>query len=168
MGSHTARFASICALFSELAAAPAYAELARRCFNWASYMVTDEGYVHVGIDRPDYYNQCWFTDGYFDFVPHFIDGMAALPDLAPSSTDHLLRSTSVVTAITYQPGIVRYETFDAHAEEWLKLTFQPQEVRSNGSVLSPRTGKEPVGWEWDESSRLLKIGHEQRAIEVVG
>jgi len=168
MGSHTARFASICALFAEKAGAPAYAELARHCFSWASYMATDEGYVHVGVDRPDYYNQCWFTDGYFDYVPHFIDGMAALPDLAPASTDHMLRSSSIVNSISYQPRKVRYQTFDANAEELLKLTFQPVEVLSDGSALKQRGGDEKAGWEWDEESRLLNIWHDARAIEVVG
>ena len=168
MGSHTARFASICALFAERAGMSAYADLARRCFNWASYMATDEGYVHVGIDQPDYYNQCWFTDGYFDYVPHFIDGMAGLPDLAPTSTDHLLRSSSVVTSVSYRPRHVCYETFDANADELLKLTFQPVEVLSEGSALKKRSGDEKVGWEWDEGSRLLNIWHDARAIEVVG
>ncbi len=103
MGSHTARFASVAARFAERTGDPTYRELARRSFNWASYMANEDGTVTVGVDRPDYYNQCWFTDGYFDYVPHFIDGLAAMPELADAATDHMLSSTSVVQEISYQP-----------------------------------------------------------------
>jgi hypothetical protein len=168
MGSHTARFASICALFAEKANVPEYADLARRCFNWASYMTTDEGYVHVGIDRPDYYNQCWFTDGYFDYVPHFIDGMAAIPDLAPDSTDHLFRSSSIVTSISYKPLHVRYETFDANAQEMLKLTFRPARVISGELSLQEVGENDGVGWHWEEASRLLRVHHDDNVVDVMG
>jgi hypothetical protein len=168
MGSHTARFASICALFAEKAGLPEYAELAWRCFNWASYMATDDGYVHVGIDRPDYYNQCWFTDGYFDYVPHFIDGMASIPDLAPDSADHLLRSSSIVTSVSYEPRHVRYETYEEHAQDWLKLTFQPTQVMSGSMLLQEVQNEQDVGWWWDETSRLLRVRHDDRVVNVSG
>ncbi len=99
MGSHTARFACLSAQYAEATGDERYAEQALRSFNWASYMANEDGTVTVGVDRPDYYNQCWFTDGYFDYVPHFIDGMAALPHTAPADSDHLLHSSSVVQEI---------------------------------------------------------------------
>jgi len=133
MGSHTARFASVIAQYAEVAGDSAYPELARRCFNWASYMANDDGTVTVGVDRPDYYNQCWFTDGYFDYVPHFIDGMAAMPELAPAGIDHMLRSTSVVQEILYRPYEVSYRTFDAGGTQTLRLTFAPHRVLADGS-----------------------------------
>lgn len=168
MGSHTARFASICALFAEKAGEPGYADLAQRCFAWASYMATDEGLVHVGIDRPDYDNQCWFTDGYFDYVPHFIDGMAAIPTLAPNAADHLLRTSSIVTSISYAPRHVRYETYDPHAHETLKLTFQPVQVMSGSSELQATEQGVSGGWQWDDKSQLLRVQHFEQTVDIRG
>ncbi len=168
MGSHTARMASICALYASLTGESQYADLARRNFGWASHMVTDEGYVHVGVDRPDYYNQCWFTDGYFDFVPHFLDGMLALPDLAPSVADHLLGTTSIVTAITYSPRAIEYQTFDASATEVLKLTFAPQRVLSGGIELQSGDAGVPSGWIWDEAASTLRVQHDYSSVEISG
>jgi hypothetical protein len=168
MGSHTARMASVCAQLAILTGEPRYAELARRNFNWASYMVTDEGYVHVGIDRPDYYNQCWFTDGYFDFVPHFLDGMAALPDLAPSTADHLLGTTSIVTSIAYGPYSVRYQTFDSCATDVLKLTFAPLRVSSGGKELQATDAESHAGWIWDDATSTLRVLHDTSSVEISG
>lgn len=168
MGSHSARLASVCAQFAVLAGESRYAELARRNLSWASYMVTDEGYVHVGVDRPDYYNQCWFTDGYFDFVPHVLEGMAWMPDLAPSSADHLLRTTSIVTSIRYEPHAIQYQTYDSCATEVLKLTFAPQHVSSGGMELRATDAESNSGWIWDEAASTLRVKHEQPLVEISG
>jgi hypothetical protein len=130
--------------------------------------VTDDGHVHVGIDRPDYYNQCWFTDGYFDFVPHFLEGMAALPAMAPDSTDHLLRSSSIVTSVTYQPRLVAYRTFDASAAELLKLTFTPTRVLSGGTPIEQADGAGSGGWQWDPDSKCLHVRHPDHEVRIEG
>ncbi len=135
MGSHTARFASICAWYSELSGDEQYREIARRSFNWATYMANEDGTVTVGIDRPDYYNQCWFTDGYFDYVPHFIDGMAVMPETAPSDSDHLLRSSSIIQKISYQPLEISYRTFDTNGLQKFRLTFYPVHVYAGSKPL---------------------------------
>jgi hypothetical protein len=168
MGSHTARLASVCALFWERTGEIEFADLARRNFAWATYMATDEGYVHVGIDRPDYYNQCWFTDGYFDYVPHFLDGMACLPELAPGTADHILSATSVVTSVSYSPRNIRYQTYDERASELIKLTFEPRRVESGGVELVESADGEHTGWAWDEAAGLLKVAHDHCAVEVAG
>ena len=38
----------------------------------------------------------WLTDGYGDYVRHFLRAMAAMPELAPSDEEHILSSTSVI------------------------------------------------------------------------
>jgi hypothetical protein len=169
MGSHTARFASLCALYAEVTGESRYAELARRCFNWATYMADENGWVRVGIDRPDYHNQCWFSDGYFDYVPHFLDGMAFLPHLAPANCDRLLRSTSVVQEIEYAPLQIRYRTFDDRASEVLRLTFEPRRVMAGDAALerhsSPVAG---LGWHFDPHQGTLRIGHDAHTVLVQG
>lgn len=169
MGSHTARFACLSALYAELTGDLAYREQATRSFNWASYMANDDGTVTVGVDRPDYYNQCWFTDGYFDYVPHFIDGMASLPELAPADSDHMLRSTSVVQDITYLPCQISYRTVDAFGIQKFRLTYQPAQILADGRSLAQQKalGGEP-GWHFDLSRNLLEIMPGSRDVQVMG
>ena len=147
MGSHTARFAGLCALYAEAAGDSAFSKWASGSFNWASYMANEDGLVTVGVDRPDYYNQCWFTDGFFDYVPHFIDGMAAMSEYAPADEDHLLRSTSIVRHIDYRPNEVCYRTADAQGTQRLRLTFRPQKIMAGKLELQQKEqlSDEP-GW----------------------
>lgn len=169
MGSHTARFASLSALYAEQTGDPAYREQAIRSLNWASYMANEDGTVTVGVDRPDYYNQCWFTDGYFDYVPHFIDGMASLPKLAPADTDHMLWSTSVVQNISYLPYHVSYRTFDTDGMQKLRLTFHPSQIIANDTPLSQHEtlGTEP-GWTFDPDHNVLIVKPGSREVLIRG
>lgn len=169
MGSHTARYASLCARWAAVSGDATYAERARRSLNWATYMANEDGTVHVGTDLPDYYNQCWFTDGYFDFVPHLIECMAALPELAPHDSDHLLKSSSVVQEIRYKPYHIRYRVFDETGSQLLKLTFEPRQVLCDDKPL-PRVQEQTNGpaWSFDRASRVLRIGHAGRQVEIRG
>jgi hypothetical protein len=169
MGSHTARYASLCALWAEVSGDASYRERAIRSFNWATYMASDDGTVTVGIDRPDYYNQCWFTDGYFDFVPHLIDGMAAMPETAPRDSDHLLRASSVVQMIEYAPLHIRYRTFDSNAREVLRLTFKPTRVLADGVVLCEvEELRDEPAWSSDAALNVVRVKHSARNIEILG
>ncbi len=169
MGSHTARYASLCALYAEESGDPSYREQAVRSFNWASYMANADGTVTVGIDRPDYYNQCWFTDGYFDFVPHFLDGLAAMPQYAPAEEDHMLRSSSPVQEISYQPYQIDYRTFDATSTQKFRLSFKPTRVMAAGKAL-PEESKSngQAGWSFDPSVRVLEVRSGDREVTVSG
>jgi hypothetical protein len=169
MGSHTARFACLSALFAEATGEEPYAEQALRSFNWATYMATEDGLVTLGIDRPDYYNQCWFTDGYFDYVPHFIEGMAALPQAAPWDSDHLLRSTSIVQEIRYAPYRVAYRTFDGLGTQKIRLTFRPVQVLAGGTALPEKAAlEEGPGWTFDEALRITVVRAGDREVVISG
>ncbi len=169
MGSHTARFASLSALYAEATSDPVYREQAIRSFNWASYMAGDDGTVTVGVDRPDYYNQCWFTDGYFDYVPHFIEGMASLPELAPTDSDHMLRSTAVVQEISYQPYQIAYRTADADGTQKFRLTFHPVRVLAGGKTLAQAEtlDTEPC-WSFEPAGRVLEVQPGFREVQIDG
>ncbi len=169
MGSHTARYASVCALFAQVTGETAYAERARRSFNWATYMADENGWVRVGIDEPDYHNQCWFSDGYFDYVPHFLDGMASMPETAPRSNDHLLQSSSIVQQITYTPLHIQYRTFEAKADDTLRLTFAPMSVECDGlSLPEVEDSSRERGWSFDPPAGLLKVHRDSHNVEVRG
>lgn len=167
MGSHTARFASLCANWYEASGDEKYRDLAVRSLNWATYMACENGTVTVGVDHPDYYNQCWFTDGYFDYVPHFIDAMASIPELAPADSDHLLRSSTVIREINYQPYLIRYQTFDPQGSQLLKLTFEPTQVVCGDQPL-PRHSIQAVqpGWHFDAQTRVLTVHHSSPNIQI--
>jgi hypothetical protein len=146
-----------------------YREQGLRSFNWATYMANEDGTVTVGVDRPDYYNQCWFTDGYFDFVPHFIDGMAAIPEMAPFDSDHLLRSTTVVQEIQYSYYQVTYRTFRPGGNQKFRLTFKPVQVLAGGHELSPlESTRGQFGWSFDERLRVLDVHADEQEVILSG
>jgi len=169
MGSHTARFASLCASWFEVSGDVEYREMAIRSLNWASYMANENGTVTVGVDRPDYYNQCWFTDGYFDYVPHFIETMASIPALAPLDSDHMLRTTTPICEINYQPNHIDYKTFDQKGSQHLKLSFEPAQVICGGNELpSFSEPEQQIGWAFDKESHLMTINHEHSNVIISG
>jgi hypothetical protein len=171
MGSHTARYASLCAALHACTGQAVWRERAVRSLNWATYMATDSGIVLMGVDRPDYYNQCWFTDSYFDYVPHFLDAMCSIPALAPADQDHLLGTTSVVQHIDYQPLQVSYRTIHPRGEETLRLSFVPREVICDGRRLAARgqdgQGAAP-GWAFDPDERVLRVRRAGHAVVIHG
>jgi hypothetical protein len=110
--------------------------------------------VIFSIADPD----VWFSDGYFDYVPHFLDGMAALPEMAPANQDHLLHSSSIITGISYGPGKISYTTFAPQGSEILRLTFTPRRITADGQPLRPKPGggSEP-GYRFDPRQNVLRI-----------
>ncbi len=99
--SHTSRQAATELLYGEKTGDLRYKENAIRALNWATYM--------VDVDGKNRYpkNDIWLTGGYGDYVRHYLRAMAAAPELAPAG-NHLLRSSSVVTAIQYGEQDIRY------------------------------------------------------------
>jgi hypothetical protein len=163
MGSHTARFASVQALWHERTGDPAAREKAFRSFNWASYMCDRRGVVRVGPVE----SSLWFSDGYGDYIRHFMAGMGAVPEWAPPGEDHLLRSTSVVPEVAYGPGSVRYRAFDASGEEVLRLSFRPASVVADGAALAPAPSG--PGFSFDPRTGVLRVRRAgARQVEVSG
>lgn len=132
MGSHTARYGATVALWSEATGDVGARERSARSLNWATYTCGEDGIVAVGESKTEGW---WFSDGYGDYIRHFLTAMAAVPDWAPAGRDHLLRSTSVVTWVDYAPGRVSYRTFDADSTETLRLRSRPRRVVAGSTVL---------------------------------
>jgi len=155
MGSHTSRYASLCALWYEYTGDKKYKDLAYRFFNFATYMTYENGVVVVG---PKWYGS-WFSDGYGDYIRHFMEGMAAIPEWAPAGEDHLLRCSSVVQQIEYNPGNIRFKTFDDSGEAVLRISFQPRAVKAGSKKLTRQSGTQKEGWNWTplEKSGILRI-----------
>ena len=157
MGSHTARYASLCALWYEYSGDKWYKEQAERFFNLATYMCHENGVVSVGPEWPG----SWWSDGYGDYIRHFMEGLAAVPEWSPANADHLLKSTSVVQKITYQSSLIRYQTFDAAATEILRLSQKPRSVQAGDKKLPERADLDQPGWTWQtlEPGGVLRVRH---------
>jgi hypothetical protein len=151
MGSHTARWASVQAMWHERTGDAAARDKAFRAFNWATYMCDRRGVVRVGPTESSH----WFSDGYGDYIRHFMAGMAAVPEWAPTGEDHLLRSSSVVTEVDYASRSVRYRTFDDGGEEVLRLSFRPAVITAEGVALAASASG--PGFSFDARTGVLRV-----------
>lgn len=139
MGSHTARYGSVLARWAgetgcEQAKKEALATLALA--EYIAYNKTSKGNISVN-SVGFYWAGIWNSDCYFDYLPHFLEGMAAWPEIIPEGTDHIFSTTSMLKDVEYAPGSVKYTAIDADGTEKIKLSFKP-EVLSGGKPL-PRT-----------------------------
>ncbi len=135
MGSHTAHFAALNALWYVATGDTVAKEKAFRSFNWATYMTDTAGIVSVGVDGNEGW---WFSDGYGDYLRHFMLGLGAVPEWAPAHESHLLRSSALVRRVAYATDSIDYSATAADATEVLRLTAAPVEVRVGGVPISRR------------------------------
>ncbi|NLF56786.1 MAG: hypothetical protein GX580_04020 [Candidatus Hydrogenedens sp.] len=138
MSSHTARFASVLAAWHRMTGDPEARGKALDAFALSTYSAFSRhskdgralNYVGVGYIDP------WFSDSYFDYIPHFLCGMAALPEMAPAGENRLLGSTGTVRRIEYGNDRVTYEAFEPEGTEVLRVRFTPQ-VLADGAPMDP-------------------------------
>jgi len=146
--SHTSRHASVELLYCENTGDNARKQQAIRRLNWATYSVDTDGKNRY--PRSD----IWLTDGYGDYVRHYLRAMASMPELAPRGQNHLLRTSSVLQSIQYSPRIITYTKFDARSFERIKLgSGTPREIR--GGVM-----------QWDPAQRLLTVKAASRQVSI--
>jgi hypothetical protein len=129
--SHTARHAALELLYCAITGDTATKAVAIRNLNWATYMVAPSGENRY----PDADNVLWITDGYGDYVRHYLRAMAAAPELAPAAQNHLLAATSVIRQIDDAPGSITYVTRDPAGRETLRLAFAPTAVTVDSAPL---------------------------------
>jgi hypothetical protein len=164
MGSHTARYASIQALMYERTGDVRHKDEAFEHFNWATYSTATNGVVSVGPR----WQGTWWSDGYGDYIRHFMEGIAAVPEWAPANENHLLRSSSVVQQIRYEPGSITYRAFDDEGTERLRLTSKPKQVKLGQRELREHSSANGIaaastsadGWTWkalDQGGGVLDI-----------
>ncbi len=144
MGSHTARYASICAMWYEQTGNLWFKDEAFRYFNVATYVTDKNGYVAVGHNWPG----AWFSDGYSDYVKHFFEGVAAIPEWAPGNENHLLSSSSRLNYIRYNSSDIKYKTFDLSSKEKFRLMKKPKSVLIDGKTLNELKNSDLEGFSW--------------------
>jgi hypothetical protein len=162
--SHSSRQASVELMYGKLSVDTTYTTNAIRTLNWATYTVANDGrnrYIRDDI---------WLTDGYGDYVRHYLRAMAAMPELAPKSSDHVLKSSSTICEISYEPSKITYRTYDDASEEIFRLVSKPERVRVNDSELAETDEIAADGWKWqplDEGGILLIKHADGNKIEVM-
>ncbi|MCA0458000.1 MAG: DUF4082 domain-containing protein [Chloroflexi bacterium] len=156
LGSHTARWASINALWYERTADVNYRNAAALAFNYATYFSDAQGRVKATFDG----GSNWYSDGYGDYIKHFMSGIGSIPEWSPANESHLLRSSSVVTSVTYAVGRVSYTTFDSASRDRLRLNFTPTQVTANGVVLPQRGDLNAAGWTYNAATGVLNLRHD--------
>ncbi|MEI8371260.1 MAG: hypothetical protein WCJ35_00330 [Planctomycetota bacterium] len=159
MGSHTARYASICALWYERTGNEWFKEEAYRHFNYASYMTEPDGVVQVGHN---WGSEIWVSDGYTDYIRHFMEGLGAVPQWAPAGENHLLRSSSVVQTITYSDKEIAFTTFDNGTRAVLRLISKPVSVRAKDKSLLLVNNEKEEGYTWKPLAEggVLKVNNQ--------
>lgn len=155
MGSHTARYASICALWYERTGDEWFKEEAFRNFNHATYMAEPDGVIQTGHS---WGSEIWFSDGYTDYIRHFMEGLAAIPEWVPVG-NHLLKSTSTVQKIKYDKNKISFSTYDKQSEVVLRLASKPKSVTVSGKVLTQLNQPDSDGYVWKalEKGGVLKM-----------
>ena len=157
MGSHTARYASLCALWYERTGDKWYKDQAQRFFNLATYMCQKDGYVSVGPKWPG----AWWSDGYGDYIRHFMEGIAAVPEWAPQNENHLLKSTSVIQSISYGKSEIHYQTFDDLSAETFRLVKKPKSIWVTDKPIQQYKHLDDDSWTWEKLDHggVLRIKH---------
>ncbi len=169
--SHSSRQAADELLYVSLSGDKSYYENAVRELNWATYMVDFDGKNRFPGDEP------WLTDGYGDYVRHYLRAMDAIPSLAPPDEDHIISSTSIIQQADYEGSLKKffglnfenvdssqvklfYRTFDLSGTEKITLRKKPVAVLlDNKPMLENKDGE---GYEWSllPSGGLLVIRRE--------
>ena len=147
--SHTSRHASVELLYCEKTGDMALKEAAIRRLNWATYMVDNDGKNRYPRDDN------WLTDGYGDYVRHFLRAMASFPELAPDDQNHLLRTTSVIRDISYDADEISYAKFDSVSSERFKLGAWPPRSVSGGVM------------HWEPQTKVLTVEARRKTVRIV-
>ena len=175
--SHSARQAADELLYTNLSGDISLYENAVRELNWATYMVDFDGRNRFPEDEP------WLTDGYGDYVRHFLRAMDAFPVLAPAGEDHIISSTSVVQEADYagylaKPVYLRFENtdsnrvelfyrcFDSTGIEKIRLRKKPSAVLLNYKPISENANTGAYTWTPIGNEGLLTI-HRDKGREVL-
>jgi hypothetical protein len=159
--SHSSRQASVELMYAEKSGDTSYTSNAVRALNWATYTVANDGrnrYIRDDI---------WLTDGYGDYVRHYIRAMASMPELAPSDKNRFLGTTSLVTSILYERDKISYSTFSGAADV-LRLTSKPKKITVDGIELEKATPGS-TGYEWKTltSGGVLRIIHSGKKVIIL-
>jgi hypothetical protein len=120
-------------------------------------MVDFDGKNRFPQDEP------WLTDGYGDYIRHFLRAMDAVPSLTAPGEDHIISSTSVIQQADYRGHLKKfiylsfdgvdsasvvlfYRAFDVSGVEKIRLRAKPSGVLVDGRSLVETAAGEGYSW----------------------
>lgn len=133
------RLAGSYARYAELTGSNWAREMGRRQQILATYDMTDTGYGEDLLRGGSLVYDAWFKIAHPMALRNVLGTMAWMPAImGPNRENHIMRSSSVVRAVTYAKGELRYEVFDAPpgSQDVLRLAFRPSSVLGDGKPLS--------------------------------
>ncbi|MHB0954873.1 MAG: hypothetical protein ACYC0X_00700 [Pirellulaceae bacterium] len=148
-------------------------ELARRMQILATYDGHETGVSEDNIDGGFVVNDAWFKIAHPMALKHLLGTMAWLPaELGAARENHIMRTTSVVSSVTYGKGRVRYNTYDAPSGtmDVLRLAFVPERITADDQPLGPSSDLADNGYRvtpLSNSDVLVTIRHDGLTTIVV-
>ena len=124
-------------------------EIGRRMMLMATYDSLPNGVVKDGLLGDSVATHEWSNLAHPWPLCQALEAIAWLPQyFAPNRENHIVRSTSVVREVLYEPGRISYTTFDApdRVQEVLRLAFRPNSVRADGAQLNERPVPDAKGY----------------------
>lgn len=157
--SHTSRQASAELQYVSLTGDSSRKQNAICQLNWATYMVDFDGKNRYPQDDN------WLTDGYGDYVRHYLRAMAALPELAASDEEHILSSSSVIQKVEYKNQIITnlvpgnltpdnknirllYTAYDKTGTEQIHVLKKPRQVLLGRKAAPETDNLTNEGYKW--------------------
>ena len=99
-------------------------------------------------------------------VRYIYQDMGCLPELAPPSESHLLRSSTEIRDISYSKQKIDFRSLP-ESIELLKLTAAPKQVRFGQRFLSSSESlDEADSWSYNSRSQVLIVRHKDPQVEV--
>jgi hypothetical protein len=193
MSCHTSRYASVLSQYAALhaarnaSAAAALHKAAERSWAWASYCMQHSGNILVTPHQGE--SDAWFAvtiDVALNTLHMMLSGTQHAHISTPVRRSHILRTSSVVTSVSYSPidaiggempalkqlhPVVNYTTFDAASTETLQVSSHcaahrvkvmcggvelPERNAAPPSVRMPARPMNP-SWALDRSSGILRV-----------
>jgi hypothetical protein len=165
--SHSARQAADELLYSYLSGDTSLYTNAIHELNWATYAVDVDGKNCFPTDEP------WLTDGYGDYIRHYLRAMAIYPSLAPAE-DHILSTTSVIQQADYKGFLKKfiylnfdkvdtnrvhlfYRTFDKQGTEIIRMKAKPSVVLLNDQPMKEINADDGYSWSALEKGGVLTV-----------
>jgi hypothetical protein len=150
-------------------------DIARRMVILATYDIHETGVSEDNIDGGTIVNGDWFKIAHPMALKHVLRAIAWQPEwFAPARENHLVRSTEVVSAVTYGKGRVEYTTFAAlpGTTTVLRLAFVPTAITADGIVLTPGAADGAVGYAvrpLDHGDCIVTVRHaDHRRVVLTG
>lgn len=150
-----------------------------RKLNWATYMVDSDGKNCYPRD------EVWLTDGYGDYIRHYLRAMAYYPELCPANNSHIIYSSDIIAQVDYAPDVnkknaryiskeeaktikIYYNTYQNKSVEYIRMAKKPEKVTLDWKPIPENSKLTVNSWTWIpmQEGGLLKINKDGYEVKV--